>query len=36
MPDFVQKIISKGNKILEKTNLEENKILAIVDKVLSS
>ena len=34
--DFVQKIISKGNKILEKTNLEENKILAIVEKVLSS
>ncbi len=34
--DFVEKIISKGNKILEKTNIEENKILAIVNKVLSS
>ena len=34
--DFVKKIISKGNKILEKTNIEENKILAIVDEVLSS
>ena len=34
--DFVEKIISKGNKILEKTNIEENKILAIVDEVLSS
>ena len=34
--DFVKKIISKGNKILEKTNIEQNKILAIVDEVLSS
>ena len=34
--DFVEKIISKGNKILKKTNIEENKILAIVDEVLSS
>ena len=34
--DFVEKIISKGNKILEKTNIEENKILAIVNQVLSS
>ena len=34
--DFVEKIISKGNKILEKTNIEENKILAIVNEVLSS
>ena len=34
--DFVEKTISKGNKILEKTNIEENKILAIVDEVLSS
>ena len=33
---FVEKIISKGNKIIEKTNLEETKILAIVDEVLSS
>jgi len=32
--DFVDKIISKGNKIIEKTNIEENKILAIVDEVL--
>ena len=34
--DFVEKIISKGDKIIEKTNLEEAKILAIVDEVLSS
>jgi len=33
---FVKKILSKGNKIIEKTNLEETKILAIVDAVLSS
>ena len=33
---FVKKIISKGDKIIEKTNLEETKILAIVDEVLSS
>ena len=33
---FVEKIISKGDKIIEKTNLEETKILAIVDAVLSS
>ena len=33
---FVEKIISKGDKIIEKTNLEETKILAIVDEVLSS
>jgi len=33
---FVEKIILKGDKIIEKTNLEETKILAIVDKILSS
>jgi len=33
---FVEKILSKGDKIIEKTNLEESKILAIVDKILSS
>ena len=33
---FVEKILSKGDKIIEKTNLEETKILAIVDKILSS
>ena len=33
---FVEKILSKGDKIIEKTNLEETKILAIVDEVLSS
>jgi len=33
---FVEKILSKGDKIIEKTNLEETKILAIVDKILSN
>ena len=32
---YVEKILSKGDKIIEKTNLEETKILAIVDKILS-
>ena len=33
---FVEKILLKGDKIIKKTNLEETKILAIVDKILSS
>ena len=33
---YISHMRSEGNKILEKTNIEENKILAIVDEVLSS